>query len=60
MLNIYVKVRAAIEALRDEQGQDLVEYALLGALIAVAAVAALGTLAGKITTVLGTIGGDLT
>ncbi len=36
---------------RDDGGQDLVEYALLLSILAVAAVATLGTLAGSITTV---------
>lgn len=59
MLNLYVKVRTALEALRDERGQDLVEYALLGALIAVAAVATMGPLATKINGTFTTITNDL-
>jgi len=39
----------------DENGQDLVEYALLAALIALATVAALQTLSGTIGTVWTTI-----
>jgi pilus assembly protein Flp/PilA len=35
---------------RDEQGQDLVEYALVAALIALASVAALNNVAGLLTT----------
>jgi len=48
MLSLYVKVRAAVEALRDERGQDVIEYALLGALIAVAAAAVLPALGTKV------------
>ena len=33
---------------RDEEGQDLIEYSLLAALIAVACIAAMNTLAGNI------------
>ena len=45
---------------REEAGQDLIEYALLAALIAVACSAAMTTLAGKISTEFGTIGTSLT
>jgi pilus assembly protein Flp/PilA len=34
--------------IREEEGQDLIEYALLAALVAVSAVAVLITLSGKI------------
>jgi len=40
-----------------EEGQDLVEYALIVALIALAAVGAMQTLAGDIGTAFTTIGG---
>lgn len=42
-----------------EDGQDLIEYALLIAIIAVGAVGTLDTLRGKIITVFTTIGNDL-
>ena len=42
-----------------EEGQDLVEYALVIALVSIAAVATLGTLATKITSVFTKIAGDL-
>jgi len=45
---------------REESGQDLIEYALIAALIAVASVAALNTLAGKIATEFGNVGAQLT
>jgi len=38
----------ARQLFRDEQGQDMIEYALLGALIALGVVAALGPLANAI------------
>lgn len=41
---------------KDEQGGGLVEYTLIIALIALAAVTALNTLSGKITTTMGTVG----
>lgn len=60
MLKLYARIRTALDVFRDEQGQDLIEYALLGALIAVACVASMGTLANKVTTVFTNIGADLT
>jgi pilus assembly protein Flp/PilA len=59
MVNLYVKAKNAIESLRDERGQDLIEYALLGALIAVACIAAEKTLATAITTEFGLISSSL-
>jgi len=43
----------------DESGQDLIEYALIAALIAFAAVSSMGVLAGKINGAFGTIGNNL-
>jgi pilus assembly protein Flp/PilA len=49
---LYLSLVNAIEAaLRKEEGQDLVEYALIIALIAILLVAALGALRGGISTV---------
>jgi len=45
---------------KEESGQDLIEYALIAALIAVASVAAMGTLATKISTEFGKVGNQLT
>jgi pilus assembly protein Flp/PilA len=44
----------------DESGQDLIEYALVAALIALGATAAMSTLAGTISTAFGTVGTKLT
>lgn len=46
LLNLYVKSRNLLEG---EEGQDLVEYALLISLIALAAITATTSLAGAIT-----------
>jgi pilus assembly protein Flp/PilA len=46
--------------LQDESGQDLVEYALVAALIGLGATAAMGTLASSIVTALSGIGSRLT
>jgi pilus assembly protein Flp/PilA len=45
---------------RDEQGQDLIEYALVVALIAFAAVSGMNTVATKINTAFDNIGTKLT
>ena len=43
----------------DESGQDLIEYALIAALLALAAVAAMTTLSGKIRTIFENVGNNL-
>jgi pilus assembly protein Flp/PilA len=45
---------------RDESGQDLIEYALVAAIIALGATAAMTTLAGSITSAFTKIGTSLT
>ena len=40
-----MKLQVLRNLLRDESGQDLIEYALVAAIIGLAAVAAMGTLA---------------
>lgn len=46
--------------IHDESGQDLIEYALLAAIIALGATAAMGTLATAITGAFTTVGTRLT
>ena len=41
MQKLFVKAQHLIRSMKDESGQDLVEYAILGALIAVTCAAAL-------------------
>ena len=45
--------------LKEESGQDLIEYALIAALIAIVAITGLNSLAGKINSQFTKIGGDL-
>ena len=45
--------------LHDESGQDLIEYALIAALVAVIAIVGLNNLAGKINSQFTKIGSDL-
>jgi pilus assembly protein Flp/PilA len=48
------------EALQDERGQDLIEYALVVAIIALAATAGIGKLATAVNAAFTTIGTKLT
>ena len=56
MLKLYVMLK---NLLAQEEGQDLVEYALIIALIAIALVGSLGTLQGAIASAFSTIGTSL-
>lgn len=49
-----------VALVNDESGQDLIEYALVAALIALGSVAAMNTLAGSIGTAFGSVGTKLT
>ena len=59
MLKLFVKAQHIAQSMKDESGQDLVEYTLLGALIAVICVGSMNTLAAAIGTELGKIGAAL-
>jgi pilus assembly protein Flp/PilA len=57
---VFVRMQNAWFAARDEEtGQTLVEYALIIALIAIAAIAALGFLSGKIQSLFSKAGSSL-
>ena len=51
--------RVLSHLVRDESGQDLIEYALVAALIALGATAAMTTLAGSISTAFSSVGSKL-
>src|ERR1700745_3357824 len=55
-----LKLFVMMQILKDENGQDLIEYALVVALIAFAATAGMGTLANDINNAFNTIGTKLT
>jgi pilus assembly protein Flp/PilA len=59
-LKLYVKAQALRNSLISEDGQDLVEYALVAALIAFGSVAAMKTLATNIGTGFSNIGTKIT
>jgi len=64
MLKLYVRMQTLRSGLRrvvgDESGQDLIEYALVVALIAFAAAAGMSTVATKINAAFTNIGTKLT
>ena len=60
MKNLVAKAYFAIVNLKSDQGQDLVEYALLIALIAFACTAGMGTLAGSINQAFSSVAAELT
>ena len=60
ILKLYVKAQALRNVLRNEEGQDLIEYALVVSLIAFAAVAGMSTLATDINNAFLQIGSKLT
>jgi pilus assembly protein Flp/PilA len=49
-----------IDLLKDESGQDLIEYALVAGIIALGAVTAMGTLANDIGNAFNTLGNRVT
>ena len=56
MLNLYVKLQALASR---EEGQDLVEYALLVSLIALSAITGISHIASAVTTVFSNISASL-
>ncbi|MGD0938737.1 MAG: Flp family type IVb pilin [Terracidiphilus sp.] len=56
LTKLYIKFQ---DLMNREEGQDLVEYALVIALVSVAAVATLGTMANKITATFTSITGSM-
>lgn len=50
LLKLYLKAQTMRDALKDESGQDLIEYALIVALVAFAATAGMTSLATGINT----------
>jgi pilus assembly protein Flp/PilA len=59
-IRIYVKMQALKDAMKDESGQDMVEYAIVMGLIAMGATAAMKGLATTIGTGLTSIGTKVT
>ena len=60
MRNLFTKLYVNLQALKEESGQDLIEYALVVALIAFAATAGMNTVATDINQAFTNIGTKLT
>jgi pilus assembly protein Flp/PilA len=58
-LKLVVKAQVALVSLKKEDGQDLIEYALVVALVAFAATAGMKVLAGGLNTAFSNIAGTL-
>jgi pilus assembly protein Flp/PilA len=58
-LKLFVKAQAALASLKNEDGQDLIEYALVVALVAFAATAGMKALATGINTAFSNIANTL-
>ena len=60
VLKVYVKLQGLRDAMKDENGQDMVEYAIVMGLIALGATAAMKTLATTIGAGFTSVGTKLT
>jgi len=60
MNNLFTKLYIKLQILKDESGQDLIEYALVVALIALAATAGMSSVAANINNAFSKIGAKLT
>ena len=58
-LYTFVRMQSLLKALKDDSGQDLVEYALIDALIALAAVLGMNVLATAINQAFSKVGSKL-
>jgi pilus assembly protein Flp/PilA len=56
----FIMMQFIQQFVRDEEGQDVVEYALVIGLVALSGTVGLGLLSGDIGTLLGNVGGQLT
>ena len=48
-MKLYTKARMLLQSLKDESGQDLIEYCIVAAVVVLAAVASSGSLRNAIT-----------
>jgi len=59
MRDFLMKLYVRAQIFREDNGQDLIEYVLVVALIALAATAGMGVVASKINTAFGNVGNKL-
>lgn len=55
-ISLYLRVKCLTEALREEHGQDLIEYLLIGGIVALGATAGMGNLATNLNTAFASLG----
>ena len=60
MNKLTLKLYLFLQALREEHGQDLIEYVLIGGVVALGAVAGMSTFAGQINSAFTSLGTKLT
>ncbi|HTQ54626.1 MAG TPA: hypothetical protein VMI94_09220 [Bryobacteraceae bacterium] len=60
MKDTLLKLFAKLQIFKQDHGQDLIEYALVAAVVALAAVAGMGNLAGAINNAFSVVGSTLT
>jgi pilus assembly protein Flp/PilA len=59
ILKLYVKAQAVGDAVKEENGQDLVEYALVIAVVCLGIISSMNTLANGINTAMTTLSSNL-
>lgn len=59
ILKVFVTMQTLKAQIEDECGQDLIEYVLIGGVVALGAVAGMGTFATKINTAFNNLGNKL-
>ena len=57
---IYLKLQTVREMLKSDNGQDLIEYVLIGGVVALGAIAGMSTFASDVNTAFTNLGGKLT
>ena len=60
MNKLMIKLYVTLQSLRDDRGQDLIEYVLIGGVVAVGAVAGMSSLAGNLNTAFNQLAGKVT
>jgi len=59
LLGLYVRIQALARALKQENGQDLVEYALVIAVVCLGIISGMNTLANGINTAMASLSGNI-
>jgi len=59
LLGLYVRIQALAQALKQENGQDLVEYALVIAVVCLGIISGMNTLANGINTAMASLSGNI-